>query len=70
MNGPCVIKKYAGHYIIIDVKETAIRSIDAHVAEFFDSVLMIPIERFFVAQLAEIRGKSMDERRYMWKVEY
>jgi fructoselysine 6-phosphate deglycase len=64
------MKKYAGHYIIIDVKETAIRSIDAHVAEFFDSVLMIPIERFFVAQLANTRGKSMDERRYMWKVEY
>ena len=33
-------------------------------------VVMIPIERYYVSQMAEVRGHSMDERRYMWKVEY
>lgn len=40
------------------------------VAEYFSSVVMIPIERFFVSQLAIVRNRSMDDRVYMWKVPY
>ena len=40
-------------------------------AEFFNGVGHDPpIERYYVSQLAEKTGHSMDERRYMWKVEY
>lgn len=64
------MKTYAEHYIVIDAEDIGIDIIDASVAEFFNSVVMIPIERFFVAQMGELRGHSMDYRRYMWKVEY
>lgn len=61
---------YAENFIIIDFKELNKGRIDAEVAEFFNPVIMIPIERYYVAQMAEVRGHSMDDRRYMWKVEY
>ena len=65
------MKTYAQHYIVIDAKDTSIEEkIDPAVAEFFNSVVIVPIERFFVAEMAEVRGHSMDYRRYMWKVEY
>ena len=44
--------------------------IDENVVEYFASSIMIPIERFIVSTMAELRGKSMDERRYMWQFEY
>lgn len=64
------LKTYAENYIIIDFKELNKGRIDADVVEFFNPVVLIPIERYYVAQMAEVRGHSMDERRYMWKVEY
>lgn len=64
------LKTYAENYIVIDFKELNKGRIDPAVAEFFNPVVLIPIERYYVAQMAEIRGHSMDERRYMWKVEY
>ena len=64
------LKQYAENYIIIDFKELNQGRIAPEVAEFFNPVVMIPIERYYVAQMAEVRGHSMDERRYMWKVEY
>lgn len=64
------MKKYAKHYIVIDAKDTGIEVIDENVVEFFNSIIMIPIERFFVSEMADVRGHSMDYRRYMWKVEY
>jgi len=64
------LNTYAENFIIIDFKELNKGGIDAEVAEFFNPVVMIPIERYYVAQMAEIRNHSLDERRYMWKVEY
>ena len=64
------LKQYAENYITIDFKELNQGRIAPEVAEFFNPVVMIPIERYYVAQMAEVRGHSMDERRYMWKVEY
>lgn len=66
------LKQYAGRYLVIDAMDTGIADrIDPRVAEFFNSVVMIPIERFFVAQMAELCNHSMDDdRHYMWKFEY
>lgn len=64
------LEKYAGHYIVIDAVDAGVPNIDPYVAEFFSSVVMIPIERYFVYQMSLVRGFSMDDRRYMWKVEY
>lgn len=64
------LNTYAENFIVIDFKELNRGRIDESVAEFFNPVVMIPIERYYVAQMAEVRGHSMDERRYMWKVEY
>ena len=64
------LKTYAENYIVIDFKELNKERIDSKVVEFFNPIVMIPIERYYVSQMAEIRNHSMDERRYMWKVEY
>lgn len=64
------LKKYAKRYKVLDAKDFGVESLGEHVAEYFNAVVMIPIERYYVAQMAEVRGHSMDDRRYMWKVEY
>ncbi|AOT69837.1 SIS domain-containing protein [Geosporobacter ferrireducens] len=64
------LNRYAARVTVIDAKELGINIIDDSVAEFFNSVIMIPIERSMVAKMAELRNHSMDQRRYMWKVEY
>lgn len=64
------LNTYAENFIIIDFEKLNKGRIDKSVAEFFNPVVMIPVERYYVAQMAELRGHSMDERRYMWKVEY
>lgn len=64
------LKRYAGRYKVLDAAEFGVGSLGEHVAEYFNAVVMIPIERFYVSRMAEATGHSMDERRYMWKVEY
>ena len=64
------LKQYAENYIVIDFKELNAGRINPEIAEFFNPVVMIPVERYYVAQMAETRDHSMDYRRYMWKVEY
>ncbi len=64
------LKKKSKHYFVIDAKDAGIDQIDEHIAEFFNSVIMIPLERYFVSTLAETRNRTMDERRYMWKEAY
>ncbi len=62
--------KYAPRRMILDLNDLGIEKLDKTVAEYFTSVILIPVERFIVSKMAEIRGKSMDYRRYMWKFEY
>ncbi len=64
------LNTYGENFIIIDFQELNKGRIHPSVVEFFNPVVMIPIERYYVSQMAELRGHSMDERRYMWKVEY
>ena len=64
------LQTYAENFITIDFAKINKGRIDPSVVEFFNPVVMIPVERYYVYQMAELRGHSMDERRYMWKVEY
>lgn len=64
------LNRYAKRVTVIDAKELGINIIDDSVVEFFNSVIMIPVERNIVARMAEVRNHSMNNRRYMWKVEY
>lgn len=64
------LSQYAERFIIIDAEDAGVDQIDPSVAEFFNSVVMIPIERYFVYQMSLARNHSMDDRRYMWKVAY
>ena len=64
------LNEYAGRYIIIDAEEIGLNQIDSSVAEFFNSIVMIPIERFFVYQMSLANNHPMEDRRYMWKVAY
>lgn len=57
------LKTYAKRFIVIDAKDTGIEEhIDPRIAEFFNSVVMIPLERFFVEQMSKLCKHSMDDR--------
>ncbi len=64
------LKTYAENFIVIDFKELNKGRINPDVVEFFNPVVLIPIERYYVFQMSQVTGHSMDERRYMYKVEY
>ena len=65
------MQTFAGRYTVIDAAESALYKVaDPAVAEYFEPVVIWPIERMFVEQMAEVRGHSMDDRNYMWKFEY
>ena len=64
------LETYAPRRTVIDVQDTGVAKLPQSVAEYFSAVVMIPIERFFVSQLAIVRNRSMDDRVYMWKVPY
>lgn len=64
------LKTYARRYLVLDARDFGLETLGEHVAEYFNAVVMIPIERFYVAQMAQASGHSMDLRRYMWKVAY
>ena len=64
------LNTYAENFITIDFAKINKGRIDPSVVEFFNPVVMIPVERYYVSQMAVLRGHSMDDRRYMWKVEY
>lgn len=64
------IGKYNSHHKIFDILDFTKGRLDERVAEYFDSVIMIPMERFYVYQMSLKTGRSFDYRKYMWKVEY
>ncbi len=64
------LSKHSRRHIVIDAMSTGVWSLDANVAEYFEPVIMIPLERHFVYEMSLVRGKDMDLRRYMWREEY
>ena len=53
------LRTYAENYIVIDFEKLNGGKIDKSVVEFFNPVVMIPIERYYVSQMAEVRGHSI-----------
>lgn len=64
------LKKFANNYLILDAEETGLSDLNENVVEYFNSVIMLPIERYVVTKLANMRNHSMDKRRYMWQFDY
>ena len=64
------LEKYAENYVVIDFQKLNKGRIAGCVAEFFSPVVLVPVERYYVSLMAQETGHSMDQRRYMWKVEY
>ena len=48
------LRTYAENYIVIDFEKLNGGKIDKSVVEFFNPVVMIPIERYYVSQMAEV----------------
>lgn len=64
------IDQYAERIVKIDSVELGLEKIGSNVAEYFNSVLMVPIAYTYVNQMALARDHSMQKRRYMWQFEY
>lgn len=64
------ISAHCKNLIVVDARDFGLDDLGPHVAEFFNSVVMITVERAMVVKLSEADGHSMDERRYMWKLQY
>ena len=64
------LNTYAENFIIIDFEKLNGGKIDPSVAEFFNPVVMIPIERYYVSSAGRKTGHSMDEKKIYVKVEY
>ncbi len=64
------LRKYTEKITVLDMREMGINEIDSSVVEFFNPVVMVPIERYVVSKMAEVRNHPMNIRRYMNKVEY
>lgn len=64
------LKKFAKKLVILDCDKIRFDLIDDSVAEYFSSVVMLPIERFFVYKMSIMRKHDMDTRRYMWQFKY
>lgn len=64
------INKYNSHHKILDVLEYTKGKIDSRVSEYFDPIIMLPMERYYVYQMSLKTGRSFDYRKFMWQVEY
>ncbi len=64
------LNKFAKKLFIMDARDTELSTLDSSVAEYFSSVIMLPIERFVVSKMADMRDHSMDKRKYMWQFDY
>ncbi len=64
------LKKHASKVTVIDARDLGLNAISDAVVEFFNPVVMIPVERYVVSIMAEIRNHPMSKRRYMWKEAY
>ncbi len=64
------LEKFAGRVTVLDAAELGLTMLDEHVAEYFNSVLLHPLSKQYVKEMADIRKHPMTYRRYMWKTQY
>ena len=65
------MRRFNANVTVIDAKEF---DLDDHyhagVKEYFNPVVLAPVERVFAEHIAAVRSHPLSERRYMWKLEY
>lgn len=64
------LAQYASRVTIIDTANLGLPSLGAHVAEYFNSVLMLTVAHQYVDELSKQTGHPMQHRRYMWQFDY
>ena len=64
------LNQFAGHHWIIDAEELGLGRLDTQVAEYFNTLLLHPISKQFIAAMGDVRMHPMSYRRYMWKFDY
>ena len=64
------LEKHSRHYLVLDADITGLRELAPEAAEYFEPIIMTPLERHFVYEMSLKRGHCMDKRRYMWKEPY
>jgi fructoselysine 6-phosphate deglycase len=61
---------FGGRVTIIDAEELGLARLDKNIAEYFNGVLIHPLTKQYIQEMANIRQHPMSYRRYMWKTEY
>jgi fructoselysine 6-phosphate deglycase len=64
------LDKFGGRVTVIDAEELGLATIDKNIAEYFSGVLIQPLTKQYIQEMANIRQHPMSYRRYMWKLEY
>lgn len=64
------LDRFAGRHYVIDAEALGLGALAPEVAEYFNSLLIHPITKQFIAAMGDIRMHPMTYRRYMWKFSY
>jgi fructoselysine 6-phosphate deglycase len=64
------LDKFGGRVTVIDAEELGLAELDSNIAEYFNGVLLQPLTKQYIQEMANIRQHPMVYRRYMWKTEY
>lgn len=64
------LNQFASKFFVFDAAETGLTELDSHVAEYFSPVIMVPLERYTVSKMADMRNHSMSRRKFMWQFNY
>jgi fructoselysine 6-phosphate deglycase len=64
------LDKFGGRVTVIDAEELGLATLDKNIAEYFNGILIQPLTKQYIQEMAYIRQRPMSYRRYMWKIEY
>jgi len=64
------LNKFAKKFVVLDANDTKLNELDSSIAQYFSSIIMVPIERYFVSKMADVRNHAMSRRKYMWQFDY
>ncbi len=64
------LSRFCDKLTVVDAAEFGLGDLDERIAEYMAPLLLSPLFRIYVAQMAEERQHPMTKRRYMWKMSY